>query len=120
MRTVVRSFRAHEAPAGDFSVLRAHPQSTLLAHIKTTAETTLPAPTEFELGIYHLNGQLDILSPGEAVLIPQGECILLGGEPAEEPLLFGGPFVMDTPENLQQAQRDYYAGRMGTLDGGPY
>ena len=49
-----------------------------------------------------------------------GEYILLGGEPAEEPLLFGGPFVMDTPDNLQRAQRDFQNGIMGTLDGVPF
>jgi len=95
-------------------------QPALLAHIKTSAETTIDLPPKFEMGVYHLTGQLDVLSPGDAVTLPVGEFILLGGEPAEEPLLFGGPFVMDTPENLQKAQRDYHAGRMGTLDGVPY
>jgi redox-sensitive bicupin YhaK (pirin superfamily) len=95
-------------------------QPSLLFHIKATAETAIPVPPEFHLGIYRLTGQLDVLSPGEAVTFPAGEYILLGGEPAEEPLLFGGPFVMDTPEHLQQAQRDYHQGRMGTLDGVPF
>jgi quercetin 2,3-dioxygenase len=95
-------------------------QPALLFHVKTTAETTIPVPPDFEFGVYHLTGQIDILSRGESVAFPVGEFILLGGEPAEEPLLFGGSFVMDTPEHLQQAQADFYAGRMGTLDGVPY
>lgn len=95
-------------------------QPALLLHIKAAAETTFPVPPEMELGVYSLTGQIDILSTGENVTLPAGDYILLGGEPAEEPLLFGGPFVMDTPENLQRAQRDYYSGRMGTLDGVPY
>jgi redox-sensitive bicupin YhaK (pirin superfamily) len=72
------------------------------------------------MGLYHLTGQIDVLSEGDELRLPPGEYILLGGEPAEEPLLFGGPFVMDTPENLQRAQRDYQNGIMGTLDGVPF
>lgn len=95
-------------------------QPALLAHVKASAETTLSVPADFELAIYHLNGQLEILSHGDSVKFAPGEYILLGGEPAEEPILFGGSFVMDTPERLQQAQRDYVSGRMGTLDGVPH
>lgn len=95
-------------------------QDALLLHVKNDAEATLPLPAEFELAVYHLTGTIDILSPGQGYAFPLGEHILLGGTPAEEPILFGGPFVMDTPERLQQAQRDFYAGRMGTLDGVPY
>jgi redox-sensitive bicupin YhaK (pirin superfamily) len=95
-------------------------QPALLAHIKTSSPVDIPVPADFDLGLYSLTGQLDLFSLGESLPIPAGEFILLGGEPAEEPILFGGPFVMDTPEHLQQAQRDYYSGRMGTLDGVPY
>lgn len=95
-------------------------QPSLLLHVRAAAETTLPLPSSFDLGVYSLSGQIDILSEGNAFTFAPGEYILLGGEPAEEPLLFGGPFVMDSPENLQRAQRDYYSGRMGTLDGVPY
>ena len=95
-------------------------QPALLAHIKTASPVDIPVPPDFELGLYSLTGQMDIFSAGDSVTLPAGEFILLGGEPAEEPLLFGGPFVMDTPEHLHQAQRDYASGRMGTLDGVPY
>jgi redox-sensitive bicupin YhaK (pirin superfamily) len=95
-------------------------QPALLAHVETTTETAISVPAAFDMGLYHLTGQIDVLSEGEELLIPPGEYILLGGEPAEEPLLFGGPFVMDTPENLQRAQRDYQNGIMGTLDGVPF
>ena len=43
------------------------------------------------------------------------ELAILGGERAEGPILFDGPFVMDTPERLQQAYSDYRSGKMGTL-----
>ena len=95
-------------------------QPALLAHIKTTAQTVIEIPSAFDMGLYHLTGQIDIYSTGDRITLEPGESILLGGEPAEEPLLFGGPFVMDTPDNLQRAQRDFQNGIMGTLDGVPF
>lgn len=95
-------------------------QPALLAHIKTTAQTVIEIPPAFDMGLYHLTGQIDIYSTGDSITLEPGEYILLGGEPAEEPLLFGGPFVMDTPDNLQRAQRDFQDGIMGTLDGVPF
>jgi redox-sensitive bicupin YhaK (pirin superfamily) len=41
--------------------------------------------------------------------------IVLGGAPAEGPLVFHGPFVMNSREQVWAAERDYLAGRMGTL-----
>jgi hypothetical protein len=33
--------------------------------------------------------------------------------------VFGGPFVLDSHSALRQAQRDFYDGKMGTLNGVP-
>ncbi len=43
------------------------------------------------------------------------DVMLLGGARLEEPLVFHGPFVMDSVAAIRQAERDYYAGNMGTL-----
>jgi redox-sensitive bicupin YhaK (pirin superfamily) len=42
--------------------------------------------------------------------------LLLGGEPLGEPVVFHGPFVMSTREEIYAAVRDYQSGRMGHLD----
>jgi redox-sensitive bicupin YhaK (pirin superfamily) len=42
--------------------------------------------------------------------------LLLAGEPLGEPVVFHGPFVMSTPEEILAAVRDYQSGRMGRLD----
>ncbi|MGE0355785.1 MAG: pirin family protein [Burkholderiales bacterium] len=43
------------------------------------------------------------------------ELMLLGGAPAEGPLVFHGPFVMNSVEQARAAEVAFRAGRMGTL-----
>ena len=42
--------------------------------------------------------------------------LLLCGEPIGEPIVGQGPFVMNRPEEIRQAIRDYQSGKMGHLD----
>jgi quercetin 2,3-dioxygenase len=41
--------------------------------------------------------------------------VLAAGEPIKEPIIFGGPFVANTREQLQKFQLDYMTGKMGQL-----
>ena len=43
------------------------------------------------------------------------EAMVLGGAPAEGPLVFHGPFVMNSVEQVRAAEVAYRTGRMGTL-----
>ena len=43
--------------------------------------------------------------------------LFLGGEPLNEPIVGYGPFVMNTPEEIQQAFVDYRSGKMGRFQG---
>src|SRR5215813_4708614 len=46
----------------------------------------------------------------------QGRVLLIGGRPLNEPIARYGPFVMNTPQEVQQAFEDYRSGRMGSID----
>ena len=43
------------------------------------------------------------------------DCIVLTGEPIDEPMVRYGPFVMNTEAELDEAIADFNAGRMGTI-----
>jgi len=66
-------------------------------------------------------GQLVVLDAaigGEVILSTAAEgaeLILLGGAPVDGPLVFHGPFVLDSVAAIRQAERDFHEGRMGAL-----
>ncbi|HEY8009960.1 MAG TPA: pirin family protein [Rudaea sp.] len=114
---------------------------TIFAHVHLDpgASVTLAVDETTELGLYVLDGSLvadadSRLNPGAlAVLSSSGSQVtltaapdqaadvaLLGGAPVEGALLFAGPFVMDTPEHVERAKRDFVSGKMGRLDGVPF
>ena len=109
------------------------------ASIGPGARLELPWPTEFNAMVYVLSGkgkagldrrpikegQLAVFAPGDAIAVeadvdqdsnaPSLEVLLLGGKPISEPVVFYGPFVMNTREEIQQAIDDYRAGRLGKI-----
>lgn len=113
---------------------------TLFAHVHLDpgASVTLSVGNAAELGMYVLDGSLELddhapLVPGRLAVLKSGgqvtmtaspgqstDVALLGGSPVQGAILFGGPFVMDTPERLAQTKRDFSSGKMGQLDGVPF
>ena len=108
----------------------------LLAHLTLDAGAAIDeaVPAGFELGAYVIEGETDIAGArarlGElAFLDDHGErlklanpgpgpleLLLLGGTPAEGPLVFHGPFVMNSVEQVRAAEVAYRTGRMGRVE----
>ena len=66
-------------------------------------------------------GELALLGEGDAVKLSVAvggevsELLVLSGVPLDEPVAWGGPFVMNTREEVVQAMRDYQSGRLGEI-----
>jgi len=57
--------------------------------------------------------------PNDELLIrscTDSQFLYLSGEPIEEPVAAAGNFVMNTTQEIKQAEADYKAGKFGTLD----
>lgn len=74
---------------------------------------------EVEIGGVKLNkDELGVLGPGSKVNMTSNDktarLLLIAGKRLNEPIARGGPFVMNTKEEIQQAFRDYRAGKFET------
>jgi redox-sensitive bicupin YhaK (pirin superfamily) len=86
-------------------------------------------PLEHNAFVYVYEGSLDIgdraVARGELAVLRGGDTvaakaadagarfILVAGRPLKEPVARYGPFVMNRPEEIQQAMRDFTEGRLG-------
>lgn len=108
----------------------------LLAHVTLQPGAAIDedVPGDFELGLYVIAGEAQVgdhvartgdlaflEATGERLRIgnagPEAlEVLVLGGTPAEGPLVFHGPFVMNSVDQVRAADVAYRTGRMGTLE----
>lgn len=127
---------------GDFAATTG-PAETLMPlflwHVSLEPGASFEAaiPASFEAAAYVIEGEADLGDTGEEsavagrIAIFDGseeririanasataklEVLLLGGAPAEGPLVFHGPFVMNSVEQVRAAEIAYHTGRMGQL-----
>jgi len=125
--------------AGELAGLRGPAEVLMplvLAHLTLQPGARFEArlPEAFEAGAYVVSGEARVggeaVREGELAVLAQGEgavaianasqatleVMLLGGTPAEGPLVFHGPFVMNSVEQVRAADVAYRTGRMGTLE----
>jgi redox-sensitive bicupin YhaK (pirin superfamily) len=93
-------------------------------------EATIPVPLGHEGFVYPFEGGVSVGAPGSERVLARGEIAVLGegeqvrlrstgeaaralvvaGKPLNEPVVQYGPFVMNTPAQIQQAIRDFQRG----------
>lgn len=124
--------------AGEFQSVRGPGEMLMplfLWHVKLDAQASFTANIrdEDEVAAYIISGQGDTAGqpfsagqlvvfgnePGAIRLNQAGpaplEVMILGGVPAEGPLVFHGPFIMNSVEQIRYAERAYLSGQMGQL-----
>ncbi len=126
--------------AGEFQGRRGPAQTlmpTLLWHVSIDAGASFEAslPAGYEAGAYVIAGsgrfageqtldigKLAVFANGDGAIRIENtgssplEVLVLAGAPAEGPLVFHGPFVMNSVEQVRAADIAYRTGRMGRLD----
>ena len=122
VRVIAGEFRGTKGPANTFT-----PVTLLVVELKKGNSVKLDLrdghSTAFYVGQGKVNdaaeGELALLSREGAdfVLAAENDAIVfvMSGAPIDEPVVGYGPFVMNTPQEIQQAYRDYQAGKLGTI-----
>ncbi len=130
VRVIAGSYDHQQGPA---DVL----MPTLLWHVALLPAATFsaPVPQGFEIGAYVINGVVafseGLQRVGEGALVvynnmdgnirftntaeKSADVLLLGGAPADGPLVFHGPFVMNSIEQIRAAELAFRNGDMGSL-----
>lgn len=128
VRVIAGEFRGTGGPAKTL-------MPTFLWHVTLAsgARIETPLPDGFEAGVYVISGEariegealaagrLGVLgNDGTVAIVNAGseplEALVLGGAPAEGPLVFHGPFVMNSVDQVRAAEIAYRTGRMGQLE----
>ena len=123
---VAGEFEGTKGPALTFS-----PMNIYIVDLKAEKTLTINEPGSYNTGILLITGNVQINDTecieNDFILFENTEgiisvasgssdakFILLSGEPLNEPQVAGGPFVMNTKEELRQASVDYREGKFGT------
>ena len=126
VRVIAGEFRGAKGPAQTFT-----PITLLDVRLKSESSLRLDLRDGYSAGLYVLEGKIAVngeaAGAGELVVLDrkgdevelraQSDAIVfvMNGAPIDEPVTGYGPFVMNTPQEIQQAFADYQAGRLGTI-----
>jgi redox-sensitive bicupin YhaK (pirin superfamily) len=126
VRVIAGEFRGVKGPAQTFT-----PINLLLVSLKAGNALELDLRDGCSAALYVAEGKIEAnaeaVGAGElavfdrkgsqGAITAQTDAIVfvMNGAPIDEPIAGYGPFVMNTPKEIQQAFADYHAGRLGTI-----
>ena len=126
VRVIAGEYRGAKGPAQTFTTV-----NLFDVRLRAGQKLTLDLRDGFSAGLYVVQGEISL--NGEkvratelAVLDRKGSDVeleatsdaivfVMNGAPINEPVTGYGPFVMNTPQEIQQAFADYHAGRLGKI-----
>ncbi|WP_312642636.1 pirin family protein [Hydrogenoanaerobacterium sp.] len=125
---VAGAYDGVKGPAKSFT-----PMNIYIIDLQKGGTITLNEPGNFNMGMLILGGEAKVNGEacktkdfillkneeGEVVIHAESDDVkifVLSGEPIDEPIAAGGPFVMNTREELMQANEDFNNGKFGTHD----
>jgi quercetin 2,3-dioxygenase len=128
VEVIAGEFHGAKGPASTFT-----PIEIYNGRLNRGATVTFVLPERFNTGILMLEGKAAINgtarasadefvlfgNEGEAISVQaETDCVflVLSGEPIGEPIAAYGPFVMNTPEEIEQAVADFSRGGFGFLE----
>ncbi len=123
---VAGEFDGVKGPAKSYT-----PMNIYFADLNKNGKITLNEPKNYNFGMLILNGTINIngeehndkdfiLFKNEEgqvnieAISEKSKIFVLSAEPINESVAAGGPFVMNTKEELRQANEDFYNGKFGT------
>lgn len=124
-RIIAGSALGASAPIRTFVPLHYHHWT-----LKPGGAVQLPIPSDHNVALYVFEGQAEVharrIARSELAVLEGGDSVgfasaggaqllLLAGRPLNEPIAWGGPFVMNTEAEIAQAWADFRAGKMGTI-----
>lgn len=125
---IAGDYLGKHGPASTFTPLHVYN-----AKLNAGGEATFSFPANYHTGFLVIEGQV-IINSSETAVVNQfvyfsndGEeislkatensiVLILSGEPINEPIAQYGPFLMNRPEEIQQALADYNEGKFGYLE----
>ncbi|MCL4729796.1 MAG: pirin family protein [Planctomycetes bacterium] len=127
VRVIAGEYRGVRGPAHTFS-----PLGMFDVDLRSGGKAEFDFPTNWNAGLLVMNGHVMVNGrpakaddfvlfghEGESVSVEAGSdarMLLLSGKPIDEPVASYGPFVMNTPAEIEAAIRDFQAGKFGHLD----
>lgn len=128
VEVIAGTYQHVEGPATTFTPIQVYN-----LRLSKDAETELSFPAAFNTGLMVIEGSIRVnntedaavnqfvyfKNDGERISIQATEnavVLVLSGEPLNEPIAQYGPFLMNRPEEIQQAIKDYNEGRFGYLE----